>query len=65
MYMDDSTRPEPTGSASSASRCRKKERLATGRGGHIHTTAEQAMLNLRTTYAIERAVATGEAVRLD
>jgi predicted dehydrogenase len=39
--------------------------LSTGRGGHIHTTAEQAMLNLKTTYAIERAVATGQAVRLD
>jgi predicted dehydrogenase len=39
--------------------------LSTGRGGQIHATAEQAMLNLKTTYAIERAVATGQAVRLD
>jgi predicted dehydrogenase len=39
--------------------------LATGRGGQIHATADQAMLNLKTTYAIERAVATGQAVRLD
>jgi predicted dehydrogenase len=39
--------------------------LATGRGGHIHTTAEQAIINLKTTYAIERAVSTGQAVRLD
>jgi predicted dehydrogenase len=39
--------------------------LSTGRGGQIHATAEQAMLNLKTTYAIERAVSTGQAVRLD
>lgn len=39
--------------------------LSTGRGGQIHATADQAMLNLKTTYAIERAVATGQAVRLD
>ncbi len=39
--------------------------LATGRGGSVHATPEQAMLNLKTTYAIERAVATGQAVRLD
>jgi predicted dehydrogenase len=39
--------------------------LSTGRGGQIHATAEEAMLNLKTTYAIERAVATGQAVRLD
>ena len=39
--------------------------LATGRGGHVHATPEQAMLNLKTTYAIERAVATGQVVRLD
>jgi predicted dehydrogenase len=39
--------------------------LATGRGGDIHATPEQAMLNLRTTYAIERAVETGQVVRLD
>jgi len=31
----------------------------------VHATPEQAMLNLKTTYAIERAVATGQAVRLD
>jgi hypothetical protein len=30
-----------------------------------HATPEQVMLNLKTTYAIERAVATGQAVRLD
>jgi hypothetical protein len=30
-----------------------------------HATPEQAMLNLKTTYAIERAVATGQAVRMD
>jgi hypothetical protein len=30
-----------------------------------HATPEQAMLNLKTTYAIERAVATGQVVRLD
>jgi predicted dehydrogenase len=39
--------------------------LSTGRGGVVHATPEQAMLNLKTTYAIERAVATGLAVRLD
>src|SRR6202040_692006 len=39
--------------------------LSTGRGGGVHATPEQAMLNLKTTYAIERAVATGQAVRLD
>jgi predicted dehydrogenase len=39
--------------------------LATRRGGSVHATPEQAMLNLKTTYAIERAVATGEAVRMD
>jgi hypothetical protein len=39
--------------------------LATGRGGDVHATPEQAMLNLKATYAIERAVATGQAVRLD
>jgi predicted dehydrogenase len=39
--------------------------LATGRGGDVHATPEQAMLNLKTTYAIERAVATGQAVRMD
>jgi predicted dehydrogenase len=38
--------------------------LSTGRPS-VHATPEQAMLNLRTTYAIERAVATGQAVRLD
>jgi predicted dehydrogenase len=38
--------------------------LATGRPS-IHATPEQAMLTLKTTYAIERAVATGQAVRLD
>jgi len=38
--------------------------LATGRPS-VHATPEQAMLNLKTTYAIERAVATGQAVRLD
>jgi len=38
--------------------------LATGRPS-IHATAEQAMVNLKTTYAIERAAATGEVVRLD
>jgi hypothetical protein len=31
----------------------------------IDATPEQAMLNLKTTYAIERAVATGQAVRLE
>jgi predicted dehydrogenase len=39
--------------------------LSTGRGGSVHATPEQAMLNLKATYAIERAVATGQAVRLD
>jgi predicted dehydrogenase len=38
--------------------------LATGRSS-IHATPEQAMLNLKTTYAIERAAATGQSVRLD
>jgi predicted dehydrogenase len=38
--------------------------LSTGRPS-IHCTAEQAMLNLKTTYAIERAAATGQVVRLD
>jgi hypothetical protein len=33
--------------------------------GHGRGTPEQAMLNLKTTYAIERAVATGQVVRLD
>ena len=34
--------------------------------GHptVHTTPEQARVNLETTLAIERAVATGKAVRL-
>jgi len=30
----------------------------------VHTTPEQARVNLETTLAIERAVATGEPVRL-
>jgi hypothetical protein len=30
----------------------------------VQTTPEQARLNLETTLAIERAVATGQAVRL-
>jgi predicted dehydrogenase len=38
--------------------------LSTGRPS-IHCTAEQAMLNLKTTYAIERAAASGQVVRLD
>ena len=38
--------------------------LATGRPS-VHATPEQAMLNLKTTYAIERAAATGQVVRLD
>ena len=38
--------------------------LSTGRPS-IHATPEQAMLNLKTTYAIERAVSTGQVVRLD
>ena len=38
--------------------------LSTGRAS-IHATPEQAMLNLKTTYAIERAVATGQVVRLE
>jgi hypothetical protein len=38
--------------------------LSTGRAS-VHATPEQAMLNLKATYAIERAVATGQAVRLD
>jgi predicted dehydrogenase len=38
--------------------------LSTGRPS-VHATPEQAILNLKTTYAIERAVATGQAVRLD
>ena len=36
-----------------------------GRLGHRRGTPEPIMLNLKTTYAIERAVATGQAVRLD
>jgi myo-inositol 2-dehydrogenase/D-chiro-inositol 1-dehydrogenase len=39
--------------------------LATGRGGEVHATPEQALLNLKATLAIERAVATGQPVRLD
>jgi hypothetical protein len=38
--------------------------LSTGRPS-IHATPEQAMLNLKTTYAIERAVSTGQVIRLD
>ena len=38
--------------------------LATGRPS-VHATADEAMLNLKTTYAIERAAATGQVVRLD
>jgi predicted dehydrogenase len=38
--------------------------LSTGRPS-VHATPEQAMLNPKTTHAIERAVATGQAVRLD
>ncbi len=38
--------------------------LATGRPS-IHATPEQAMLNLKTTYAIECAAATGQSVRLE
>jgi hypothetical protein len=30
----------------------------------VHATPKQAMLNQKTTCAIDRAVATGEAVRL-
>ena len=39
--------------------------LSTGRGGGVHATPEQAMINLKTTYAIERAVESGQVVRLD
>ena len=46
-------------------RMTRRNFLSTGRGGDVHATPEQAMLNLKTTYAIERAVATGQAVRLD
>ncbi len=38
--------------------------LSTGRES-VHATPEQAMVNLKTTYAIESAAATGQAVRLD
>lgn len=38
--------------------------LSTGRPS-VHARPEQAMLNLKTTYAIERAAATGQVVRLD
>jgi predicted dehydrogenase len=38
--------------------------LATGRPS-VHATPEQAFLTLKTTLAIERAVATGQPVRLD
>jgi predicted dehydrogenase len=37
--------------------------LATGRPS-IHATADEAMINLKATYAIERAVETGQVVRL-
>jgi len=39
------------------------DHLATG-APTVHTTPEQARVNLETTIAIERAVATGQAVRL-
>jgi predicted dehydrogenase len=39
------------------------DHLATG-GATVHTTPEQARVNLATTIAIERAVASGQAVRL-
>ncbi len=39
------------------------DHLATG-SACVHTTPEQARINLETTIAIERAVATGKAVRL-
>ena len=35
------------------------------RGGSVHATPERVMLDLKTTYAIKRAVATGQAVRMD
>jgi predicted dehydrogenase len=38
--------------------------LATGRAS-VHATPEQAFVNLKTTIAIERAVATGQPVRLE
>jgi predicted dehydrogenase len=38
--------------------------LSTGRLS-VHATPEQALLNLKVTYAIERAAATGQVVRLD
>jgi predicted dehydrogenase len=38
--------------------------LATGRPS-VHATPEQALVNLKTTLAIERAVATGQPVRLE
>jgi predicted dehydrogenase len=38
--------------------------LSTGRLS-VHATPEQALLNLKITYAIERAAATGQVVRLD
>ena len=38
--------------------------LATGRAS-VHATPEQAFVNLKTTLAIERAVATGQPVRLE
>ena len=39
------------------------DHLVTG-SATVHTTPEQARINLETTIAIERAVATGKAVRL-
>jgi predicted dehydrogenase len=39
------------------------DHLATG-AATVHTTPEQARINLETTIAIERAVATGQSVRL-
>jgi predicted dehydrogenase len=38
--------------------------LSTGRPS-VHATPEQALVNLKTTLAIERAVATGQVVRLE
>ena len=43
--------------------CARLDHLVTG-APTAHTTPEQARVNLETTLAIERAVATGKPVRL-
>jgi glutathione S-transferase len=56
-------RDDGVGLEESAVICAWLDHLATG-APTVHTTPAQARINLETTIAIERAVATGQSVRL-